>query len=33
MALAALGHGERGTDVALQMTARLSFLLFWLAYT
>jgi hypothetical protein len=31
--LAALGSGERGTDVALQMTARLSFLLFWPAYT
>jgi hypothetical protein len=29
---AALGAGERGTDVALQMTARLSFLLFWPAY-
>jgi len=28
-----LGIGERGTDVALQLTARLSFLLFWLAYT
>jgi len=33
VALAALGPGEQGTDVALQMTARLSFLLFWLAYT
>ena len=32
-ALAALGAAERGTDVALQLTARLSFLLFWLAYT
>jgi hypothetical protein len=30
--LAALGPGERGTDVALQVTARLSFLLFWPAY-
>jgi hypothetical protein len=30
---AALGPGERGTDVALQATARLSFLLFWPAYT
>jgi hypothetical protein len=30
--LAALGVGERGTDVALQATARLSFLLFWAAY-
>ena len=28
-----LGAGERGTGVALQLTARLSFLLFWLAYT
>jgi len=28
-----LGAGERGTDVALQLTARLSFLWFWLAYT
>ena len=28
-----LGAGERGTDVALQLTGRLSFLLFWLAYT
>jgi hypothetical protein len=31
--LAALGPGERGTFVALQATARLSFLLFWPAYT
>src|SRR6202021_2560392 len=30
--LATLGPGERGTGVALQMTARLSFLLFWPAY-
>jgi hypothetical protein len=30
--LLALGSGERGTDVALQATARLSFLLFWPAY-
>ena len=32
LVLAALGPGERGTHVALQMTARLSFLLFWQAY-
>jgi undecaprenyl pyrophosphate phosphatase UppP len=32
MALALLGTGERGTDVALQLTARLSFLLFLPAY-
>jgi hypothetical protein len=32
LTLAALGIGEHGTDVALQVTARLSFLLFWLAY-
>jgi hypothetical protein len=32
LVLAALGPGERGTDVALQLTARLSFLLFWPAY-
>jgi hypothetical protein len=32
LVLAALGSGERGTDVALQVTARLSFLLFWPAY-
>jgi hypothetical protein len=32
-ALAVFGAGERGTDVALQGTARLSFLLFWVAYT
>jgi hypothetical protein len=31
--LAALGVGERGTDVALQATARFSFILFWLAYS
>ncbi len=30
--LAVLGAGERGTDIALQLTARLSFLLFWPAY-
>ena len=30
--LAAFGTEERGTDVALQVTARLSFLLFWPAY-
>jgi hypothetical protein len=30
--LAAFGTEERGTDVALQVTARFSFLLFWLAY-
>ena len=33
LVLATLGPGERGTHVALQLTARLSFLLFWLAYT
>jgi hypothetical protein len=32
LALVALGSGERGTDVALQVTGRLSFLLFWPAY-
>jgi hypothetical protein len=32
LTFAALGVGEHGTDVALQVTARLSFLLFWLAY-
>jgi hypothetical protein len=32
-ALAAFGANERGTDIALQVTARFSFLLFWLAYT
>jgi hypothetical protein len=32
LVLAALGTGERGTDVALQLTARFSFLLFWPAY-
>lgn len=30
--LAAVGAGEHGTVAALQVTARLSFLLFWLAY-
>jgi hypothetical protein len=30
--LAAFGTEERGTDVALQVTARFSFLLFWPAY-
>jgi hypothetical protein len=30
--LAAFGAGEHGTDIALRMTARFSFLLFWLAY-
>jgi hypothetical protein len=32
LVLVALGPGERGTDVALQVTARFSFLLFWPAY-
>jgi hypothetical protein len=32
LVLAALGPGEHGTYVALQVTARLSFLLFWPAY-
>jgi hypothetical protein len=32
LVLVALGPQERGTDVALQATARLSFLLFWPAY-
>jgi hypothetical protein len=32
LVLAALGAGERGTDVALQLTARFSFVLFWPAY-
>jgi hypothetical protein len=32
LVLATLGAGERGTYVALQATARLSFLLFWPAY-
>ena len=32
LALAALGPGVHGTIVALQVTARFSFLLFWLAY-
>jgi hypothetical protein len=31
-ALVLFGAGERGTDIALKATARLSFLLFWLAY-
>jgi hypothetical protein len=30
--LAALGTGERGTSIALQLTGRLSLLLFWPAY-
>lgn len=30
--LVAFGAGERGTDVALQATARISFLWFWAAY-
>src|SRR5258708_15325172 len=33
LVLAALGPGERGTIAALQVSARFSFLLFWLAYT
>src|SRR3974377_1481039 len=32
MVLTALGTGERGTLAALQVTARLSFILFWPAY-
>jgi hypothetical protein len=32
LVLAAWGTGERGTDIALQITARFSFLLFWPAY-
>jgi hypothetical protein len=32
LVLAALGPGKHGTIVALQVTARFSFLLFWLAY-
>jgi hypothetical protein len=32
LVLTALGPGERGTTVALQATARVSFLLFWPAY-
>jgi hypothetical protein len=32
-ALAIFGVGERGTAIALRLTARWSFLLFWLAYT
>jgi hypothetical protein len=31
-ALATLGHGEGGTAVALRLTARLGFLLFWPSY-
>lgn len=31
--LAALGTGNEGTGMALHLTGRLSFLLFWLAYT
>src|ERR1700739_2690181 len=30
--LAVFGAGEHGTDLALRVTARWSFLLFWLAY-
>jgi hypothetical protein len=33
LVLATLGPGEHGTVAALQVTARFSFLLFWLAYT
>ncbi len=33
LVLAVVGHDERGTDDALIVTARLSFVLFWLAYT
>jgi hypothetical protein len=32
LVLAAWGTGERGTNIALQVTARFSFLLFWPAY-
>lgn len=32
LTLAALGSGEQGTIAALKVTARFSFLLFWLAY-
>jgi hypothetical protein len=32
MALVLFGTGEHGTDIALKVTARFSFLLFWLAY-
>ena len=32
LVLTVFGAGERGTVIALQLTARLSFLLFWLAY-
>jgi hypothetical protein len=32
LVLAVWGTGERGTDIALQVTARFSFLLFWPAY-
>jgi hypothetical protein len=31
--LVSMGTGEKGTIAALRLTARLSFLLFWLAYT
>ena len=33
MTITLLGAGERGTDDALLLTARLSFMLFWLAYS
>jgi hypothetical protein len=33
LAISHFGAGERGTVMALRMTARLSFLLFWLAYS
>lgn len=33
LVLAVVGHGERGTSDALIVTARMSFVLFWLAYT
>jgi len=33
LVLATFGAGERGTLIGLQATARLSFVLFWLAYT
>jgi hypothetical protein len=32
LVLVALGTGKQGTDVALRVTARLSFMLFWPAY-
>jgi hypothetical protein len=32
LVLAVLGPGKQGTDLALQVTARLSFLIFWPAY-